>query len=39
MNIGNWSTEEVTHELEAPSSAITKYFYNEGGKTKEGKAA
>jgi hypothetical protein len=38
MNIGNAYTSELTHELSAPTPAITKYFYNEGGKTKEGKA-
>jgi hypothetical protein len=38
MNTGTPYTSEATHELEAPSTAITKYFYNEGGKTKEGKA-
>jgi hypothetical protein len=37
-NIGNAYTSELTHEIEAPTTAITKYFYNEGGKTKEGKA-
>jgi hypothetical protein len=38
INSGNAYTSEATHELEAPTPAITKYFYNEGGKTKEGKA-
>lgn len=37
MDAGTATTEEVTHELEAPSTPIKKFFYNEGGTTKESK--